>query len=341
LSGAATASTVTDTNGAYSFLSLAKGSYTVTPVQPGIQYTPASQTVMLTANATANFASVSSSSPGEPSIIISPAALAFGSHVVGAISSSQAVTLTNTGNAPLAPLSISITGTNSGDFAQTNTCGISLPAGSSCVVNVNFDPSASGSRSASIQISDNAASSPQSVGLSGTGTSGIGLGIAPGSSLSLSVAAGSPANYTLSIGGAGFSGTVSLTCSGAPQQSTCSMPGTVTVSADKTVTFPVTVTTTTGSVAELHPPMSTPLVLGASALALLFLPRRIRGSVWLRLLGVLSLTVATLSLSACGSVVLFGTNKGQHSTPSGSYTVTVSAGAGSMTDSTQLTLIVQ
>ena len=341
LSGASTATTATDTTGAYSFPALAKGSYTVTPAKPGILYTPATQTVVLTANATANFVSATLSNPGEPTVVISPTALAFGSHVVGAASSSQALTITNTGSATLTPLSVNVTGTNSSDFTQTNTCGTYLLAGASCAVNVTFDPSAAGSRSASIQISDNAASSPQIAELSGTGTSGIGLGIAPGSPLSVSVTGGSPANYTLSIGGAGFSGTVSLTCSGAPQQSTCSVPSSVTVSANKTATIPVTVTTTAGTVAELHLPMSTPLVLGASALALLFLPRRIRGSVWLRIFGFLSLTAATLSLSGCASVVLFGTNGGKQATPSGSYTLTVSASAGSMTDSTQLTLIVQ
>jgi Domain of unknown function (DUF4082)/Bacterial Ig domain/Abnormal spindle-like microcephaly-assoc'd, ASPM-SPD-2-Hydin len=341
LSGASTATTATDTTGAYSFPALAKGSYTVTPTKPGIFYTPATQTVVLTGNATANFVSAPLSNPGEPGVIISPTALAFGSHVVGAASSSETLTLTNTGSATLTPLSINVTGTNSSDFTQTNTCSMSLPAGASCAINVTFDPSAAGSRSASIQISDNAASSPQIAGLSGTGTSGLGLGVAPGSPLSVSVTGGSPANYTLSIGGAGFSGTASLTCSGAPQQSICSVPGSVTVSANKTTTILVTVTTTAGGVAELHLPMSTPLVLSASALALLFLPRRLRGSAWLRIFGFLSLTAATLSLSGCASVVLFGTGGRQQATPSGSYTLTVSASAGSMTDSTQLTLIVR
>ncbi len=342
VSGTSTASTTSDTAGAYSFPALAKGSYTVTPTKPGVQYTPSSQVIALTANATANFASASLSSPGEPAVSISPTTLAFGSHVVGGTSSSQALTLTNTGNAILTPLSVNMTGTNSDDFAQTNTCGTNLAAGASCAINVTFRPSAAGVRNASLHISDNAASSPQGVALSGTGTSGIGLGIAPGSPLSVTVLSGSPANYTLSIGGAGFSGTVILSCSGAPQQATCTVPSGVTVNASQASTIPVTVTTTTtaGSVAELHPPISTPLVLGASALALLFLPRRIRGGVWLRLLGVLSLTVATLSLSACGSVVLFG-NKGPQVTPAGTYTLTVSASAGAMTESTQLTLIVQ
>jgi hypothetical protein len=67
--------------------------------------------------------------------------------------------------------SIALTGANAGDFAQSNTCGTSVAAGASCTVSVTFDPTASGSRSASVSFTDNANGSPQSLGLSGTGTS--------------------------------------------------------------------------------------------------------------------------------------------------------------------------
>jgi len=67
--------------------------------------------------------------------------------------------------------SIALTGANPGDFAQTNTCGTSVAAGASCTISVTFDPTASGSRSASVSFTDNANGSPQSLGLSGTGTS--------------------------------------------------------------------------------------------------------------------------------------------------------------------------
>src|SRR5207253_1098934 len=69
--------------------------------------------------------------------------------------------------------SIGITGTNSGDFAQTNTCPISpntLAASGTCTINLTFTPTAAGSRTASVSVNDNAAGSPQTVALSGTGT---------------------------------------------------------------------------------------------------------------------------------------------------------------------------
>ena len=63
-----------------------------------------------------------------------------------------------------------MTGTNAGDFSQTNNCPASLGASANCLVNVVFQPTASGTRAASISISDDAADSPQSVTLTGAGT---------------------------------------------------------------------------------------------------------------------------------------------------------------------------
>jgi hypothetical protein len=65
---------------------------------------------------------------------------------------------------------ISIIGTDSKDFAETNTCGKSVPAGESCFITVTFTPLAKGLRSASVSIGDNGGGSPQKVSLIGTGT---------------------------------------------------------------------------------------------------------------------------------------------------------------------------
>jgi Abnormal spindle-like microcephaly-assoc'd, ASPM-SPD-2-Hydin len=108
-----------------------------------------------------------------PAVTLNPTSLGFGNQLINTTSAAQTGTLTNSGTAPLAINSISITGTNSGDFAQTNTCPLSpstLAAGGSCTISVTFTPSATGSRTASLSISDNAAGSPQTVALTGTGT---------------------------------------------------------------------------------------------------------------------------------------------------------------------------
>jgi hypothetical protein len=94
---------------------------------------------------------------------------------VGTTSSPQIVTLTNNLNSALTISNIGFTGTNSGDFSQTNTCGSSVSAGGNCTISVSFTPSASGTRTAALSITDDAENSPQTVNLTGTGGSPVTL----------------------------------------------------------------------------------------------------------------------------------------------------------------------
>ena len=105
-----------------------------------------------------------------PNATLSPTSLTFPTQAIGTTSAAKTVTLKNTGTAILTISSIAITGTNAGNFAQTHTCGSSLAAGASCGISVTFRPTASGTRTAAVSISDNAAGSPQKVTLSGIGT---------------------------------------------------------------------------------------------------------------------------------------------------------------------------
>jgi hypothetical protein len=109
--------------------------------------------------------------PPAPGVSLSPSSLTFSSQNLGTTSATQAVTLTNTGNATLSVTSIALTGADSGDFAQTNTCGSSVSAGANCQINVTFSPTAIGTRTGSVTITDNATGSPQTVSLTGTGMS--------------------------------------------------------------------------------------------------------------------------------------------------------------------------
>ncbi|HWD00527.1 MAG TPA: glycoside hydrolase family 44 protein [Candidatus Sulfopaludibacter sp.] len=104
-----------------------------------------------------------------PAVSLSPASLSFATQTVGTSSPVQAVTLTNTGSGALSVTSITITGSNASDFTQTNTCGTSVAAGAKCTISVVFKPTGKGNRSASVSLKDNAANSPQSIGLSGKG----------------------------------------------------------------------------------------------------------------------------------------------------------------------------
>jgi hypothetical protein len=107
--------------------------------------------------------------PPAPSVTTSASSLTFSSENQGTTSPVQSVMLTNAGNAALSITAISVGGVNPGDFRQTNTCGSSIVAGGNCSIGVTFTPTATGPRSATLSIGDNATGSPQSVNLAGTG----------------------------------------------------------------------------------------------------------------------------------------------------------------------------
>ncbi|HUI41980.1 MAG TPA: choice-of-anchor D domain-containing protein [Terriglobia bacterium] len=104
-----------------------------------------------------------------PLVTFSPTSLTFTAVVVKSTSQSQKVTLQNTGNADLTGISVTIAGDNKADFSQTPSCGATLTAGKSCDISVTFTPTAAGARKGTLTVTDNAAGSPQSVGLTGTG----------------------------------------------------------------------------------------------------------------------------------------------------------------------------
>jgi hypothetical protein len=105
----------------------------------------------------------------QPVVKLSPTMLSFGNQMVAVSSSPLAITLANTGTASLSISNIKISGSNHGDFSQSNNCGSSLAVNASCTINVTFTPTKTGSRVSTVSITDNASGSPQSVALAGTG----------------------------------------------------------------------------------------------------------------------------------------------------------------------------
>jgi FG-GAP-like repeat/Abnormal spindle-like microcephaly-assoc'd, ASPM-SPD-2-Hydin len=99
----------------------------------------------------------------------SPSRTNFAPQAVGTSSTPAPIVLLNTGNASLNINGISITGADASNFTQSNNCGSSLPPAGSCTVKVTFTPTAGGSRTASLAVSDTAPGSPQSASLVGTG----------------------------------------------------------------------------------------------------------------------------------------------------------------------------
>jgi hypothetical protein len=107
------------------------------------------------------------SSGGGAVVTLTPTSLAFGNIVLGATSTAKPVTVKNTGTATLNITSIAASG--SGYAISSNTCGATLAVGKTCIVKVTFAPTALGLSSGSLTLTDNAANSPQTVPLSGTG----------------------------------------------------------------------------------------------------------------------------------------------------------------------------
>jgi hypothetical protein len=95
-----------------------------------------------------------------PSVGLNPTALGFGDQVVGTTSSALPVTVAD----------VMVSG--AAEFTKTaDTCtNATVAAGATCTVSVTFTPSAQGPRSAALTVQDNAAGSPDTVPLTGTGT---------------------------------------------------------------------------------------------------------------------------------------------------------------------------
>jgi len=100
-----------------------------------------------------------------PVVTFSATSLSFSSQNVSTTSAPQSILLTNTGTGALTPLTIS----TSGDFAETNNCTVPINPGTACTIGVTFTPTAAGTRTGTLTLTDNATNSPQTVTLSGVG----------------------------------------------------------------------------------------------------------------------------------------------------------------------------
>jgi hypothetical protein len=287
----------------------------------------------------------------QPTVSVSPSSPNFLAQIVGTKSASQPVILSAGGSGQLG---ISGIGT-SGDFVETDNCPrlpSLLTGGGSCTINVFFAPAAVGARTGTLVIADNATDSPQMVVLSGQGVD-FSLAPASGSTTSATITAGLTASYNLSLAGtSGFSGSVSLACSGAPLRSTCTMsPNSVQLSGTTPANATVMVTTTANG---LVLPIGRPLP---------FFPLGVVRVVvaWMLFLLTLMLLVRALRLRAGGrrrawvslAVAVFfaalsvGCGGGSSSppppqgTPAGTFQIVVTGSSGGANRNTTLTLVVK
>jgi hypothetical protein len=147
--------------------------------------------------------------PSSPQISVTPGNLAFGSVTVGS-SGTQSVNVSNTGSASLSITAANVTGSG------FSTRGLSLPitvaAGGSGTITVNFAPSTPGSVSGSLSLASNATASPTVITLSGTGVqpSSPQISVTPGNLTFGSVTVGSSGTHSVAISNTG-SASLSIT----------------------------------------------------------------------------------------------------------------------------------
>jgi len=181
----------------------------------------------------------SSGNSSQPAVTIAPASYTFSSQVVNSTSSPGSFTLTNSGNASLSLTQISV----SGDFAQTNNCGSSLAAGSNCTINVTFTPTTTGNRTGALNFSDNAAASPQSVALYGTGVAAGTLAISPSSLSFGDVVVGQTTSLAVTItNSGGESVTISSASASSSQLQLTGLSTPLTLAASQSKSFDVSFT---------------------------------------------------------------------------------------------------
>ncbi|MGB9199560.1 MAG: choice-of-anchor D domain-containing protein [Terriglobales bacterium] len=114
-------------------------------------------------------------SGGGPVMSLAPTSLKWGKVAVGVTSGAKKVVATNSGTSTLSITNLATTG----DFAlvavkqtkKVTPCanGTNLAPGATCEIKVSFTPTQTGVRTGSVNFTDNASGSPQSVSLTGTG----------------------------------------------------------------------------------------------------------------------------------------------------------------------------
>lgn len=102
-------------------------------------------------------------------LAVSPTSLAFGNASVGNFAASQRILIGNAGNVALGLSALALGGAQPGDFGFSGSCssGLSLAGGASCYLDVAFTPTATGARSATLQVT--AGSQATTLALTGNG----------------------------------------------------------------------------------------------------------------------------------------------------------------------------
>jgi len=305
----------------------------------------ATRTQQVQLNGTGNLANVT----------LTPVSLNFGSIAVRTPSPAQTLLVSNGSSGVLSGMDLAI----QGPFAETSNCGTSLPSGANCSISVTFSPAATGSQNGHLNISSSNAAT-MTAQLTGAGLS---YELLPTSATSVAVTSGNAASFSLELMPvSGSIGTAALTCSNIPPNSSCTVnPTSATLSGPTSIQ--VAVGTGVGSAAQLRRAgggvgpsglfkaqawgwgilaVLLPFWVGIRARTLYSEKNGVN-----RWLAMFAITVLLTGLGACGKgggpLGLGAQNPLPNNslTPSGTYTVTVTASAGGLQQSVSLAVVVQ
>ena len=168
----------------------------------------------------------------------------------------SAFTLTNNSNAALAGITITTIGLAPADFVVSSTsCTTTLNAGSSCLINVGFAPTATGTRTATLVVNYTGAANPLASSLAGTGDD-YQLAFASGQLTQISIAPGATGTFMLQVVPDNiFTGTVTPICPGnLPLQTTCTFSPTSVPVTTPGMAVPFSVMFQTTSTVPVPPP---------------------------------------------------------------------------------------
>jgi len=138
----------------YATSALTAGSYSITAAYSG------------DANFTGSTSSALTQQVNGSTVTVTPTSLSFGNQALDETSAVRAVTLTNTGTTSATINSIAVT---AGFAISSKTCETTLAAHATCKVELTFTPTVLGAATGTLTFADNAANSPQTTALSGTG----------------------------------------------------------------------------------------------------------------------------------------------------------------------------
>lgn len=290
-----------------------------------------------------------------PGVTVAPNAVNFGGYGAGATSPTpQTITMTNNGGVVLSGITASLAGASAFTITANSCTGSQLGVGDQCNVTTTFSPRAAGPASGSLIVRVASSSQTYTVPLSGYGDD---FALADSGTNTQTITSGSTATYSLTATPlAGTTGPISFSCSGAPQASTCAVSSTQgTLNGQTAYDFNVTVTTgLTTTAADWR--RGAGMVL-AFSLPWLFYTRNSARCLSRAMMIACVAALLALGVTACGVKSSAGTtvsttggsgggsgNGGggtSQATPSGTYTITVTASMPGVQHSLPLTLNVE